>query len=233
MGRVLPDWGRGALMWNAIIEGVSVHADVDGILHLATLTVAVMLGYLGLDRIHGVETAFEDSINKVRSNVKDLLRQLGVAKTDEAINVSFIYDFPGMYTLCHVAGLKVKHRWPWQRGTRAVLRLWHVPLLGYFRARSDLRVISFMSVTATLGFLLLTAQTIWDLGLANRTAVGTFFALYVVMLLWIMFTVAASYRLRHIEPICKKLEGEVNARLDEVSRTLINRVQPPSAPSDL
>jgi hypothetical protein len=210
--------------------GFSTPVHLEGLLHLSALTSAVTIGYVGLDRIRiqlKDEGALERAIASVSTRVEVLLRQLDVVETNGYI--SFIYDFPPAYVLTHVAGMPVKQGW--KRPYRAICRQRHVPLIGYFRNRVDLKLVAASAVLCTLSFLILTAATIWDLpAITNKAVAGSLFVIYVSLLIWILISVAASYRLRHIGDVCQELEKEVDGRLETVLRARIKKLDLPFVP---
>src|SRR5437868_5997077 len=119
----------------------------------------------------------------------------------------------------------------WRRPYRAVCRQRHIPLLGYFRHRVDLKLVAGLAVFSTMTFLVMTAATIWEMPmLANKTVAGSLFVTYVLLLLWILISVAASYRLRKIGTICEGLEKEVDGRLEKVLQARIKKLEIPRDP---
>jgi hypothetical protein len=226
----LISWLGAGLNALAIAYAEPIHPE--GLLHLAAFTVAVTIGYVGLDKVTGEQIIsrdqLEQEITKVSARVDKLLTRHAVIETDGLMN--FIFDFPNIYVLCHVAGRRVRHRWPWQRPLRAIHRQRHVPLLNYFRHRRDMRLVFRFAIFATLTFVILTASTVWELPKVSNKLVGEIlYIAYVCIIGWIVISVPASAKLRRIGPTCDALEKQVDERLERVLQASLRRV-PPAAP---
>ncbi len=81
---------------------------VDGLLHMAAMTVVATAAYIGLDRIrHHRPDNFHRQMDRVRARVKELLLRLDVKQADQE-KLKELYDKAPVNILCHVAKEKVK-----------------------------------------------------------------------------------------------------------------------------
>lgn len=200
---------------------------VDGLLHLAALTFVATVAYIGIDRIRQVQPdSFQNQLERAGARVKELLFRLDVKKADKD-KLKDLYDKEPVHILCHVAKEKITLGMR-RRIRHTVCRQWYIPILGYFRHRTDLVVVGILCFLSFIILLALTAASMWGLKSlflipVNYFALGSF-VLLPCFLLWISITVALSVRLQQIDSICKKFEDEVEKYVNDIYHDALDAI---------
>ncbi len=196
--------------------GGTVH--IDGLLHLAAITVVATAAYIGLDRVRREPDRFQRQLQDVRTRVHNLLLRLDVKQSDKS-RLKDLFNKAPVYILCHVAEEPIELGW-WRRGLHACHRQWHIPILGYFRRRTDIIVVAILSIMSYLIFVALIVASLLEAekSFPMATPVWLSFVFLAGTLLWMFITVALSYRLQQIDEICKRFEAQVDGYVDETYR---------------
>jgi hypothetical protein len=178
-------------------------AHIEALLHLGALGVGISVGYIGLDRIREERDKLKEEIDKVREEMRKLFLILDIKQSDKR-KLKVIFSNYKTYVLCYVAEDEIRLRW--RRPLHVIHRQCYVPVLGYFRRRADLVVVTIIAIILTTCFVAFTAAALWDFAtLLNSPFPEIYFFMLVASMIWIFVTVAFSYKIRKIGIVCTAL----------------------------
>lgn len=188
---------------------------IEGLLHLAGIVVVTTTAYIGIDRVRHEADDFQKLLQQVRERVRAMLLRLDV-KHNGKLTLKNIFDRSSVHILCHVAKEPIELG-AGRRIIHALHRQKYVPILGYFRKRTDRIIVGVLAVISLFIFLVLTATAMLSAKHEYLVHFTWFsFVFLSTAMIWIFATVACSYRLRHLDSTCRKFEGEAQAYVDEV-----------------
>jgi hypothetical protein len=186
------------------------------LIYLTAISIVITI-YLGLrgfkyrQKDEGLRQALESRLNH-------LLFMLDIENPTSRITAVAFFGYP-VYALCYALGIHIQTTW-WRRILYAVRRQIDFPLLGYFRAKTDIYItISVLVCQAGILLLLLSKLTI-----ANQTTLLArpewIFIFNVVADLWIITTAVVARRLRKTGLNIDRLSREIMQRVAELTKMI-------------
>jgi hypothetical protein len=187
----------------------------DGLLHLGSLAVVITATYLGIDRLRGDRKTLADDLHQIRDEVKVMLNALRLAI--EPVELPRAYRIQPMYVLCYVAQVHIRGVPRGARFRSFFCKLYHVPLLRYFRSAADRKIVGLLAGVSISTYLLLILATIWHPAwIDDKWALTAFFSLFSAIIGWVFLTASiALVRLRQLGQICMTLKGAIIAEFQD------------------
>ncbi len=205
---------------------------IGAVLHLGTMAVALTAGYLGLDRVRPEEADnFRKGLDAARARVEQLLMRLEL-KRDGRAELKPMFNVYQVHILCHVARVEVPLGCFW-RAWHVCQRQFYVPMLGYFRHRTDRIVVGTLAVLSTLWLMLLSCGLVWHFPIAeDEIVIKASWVAFTATIIWIFVTAGVSYRLQRIGAVCERLDAEISKRVIEFKEDVmgtLNHLAPQAA----
>jgi hypothetical protein len=168
--------------------------QVEGLLHLAVLAIAISGGYIGLDKLghEKFQAAFENiapGAARELENTKKILKDLDLIEGEVAIlhpRHGWFYQ----YVVCFVTG--IRYELPAAYSFAFFFRRqMHVPLLGYFRRRWDVPTASAMLALSMVSCWYLVAASLRCVAPVQHQVLLGLFGFYILVIIWIFVLVLA------------------------------------------
>ena len=132
------------------------------LLHLVSLGVIITVGYIGLDRVRREPDPFWDELKEAEKKAEELLQsRLDITRGEGPITLQKMADsrlVHLVYILCFLANIPIKLN-IFQRCAHIIRRQRRLPLLGYYRSRTDRRIVRLFAIIEIITFLILSANT--------------------------------------------------------------------------
>jgi hypothetical protein len=193
--------------------------NIVGLLHLVATALLLALGYIGLDRVRQNPQTFWNELQAAQDIALRLLSsKLDITPSSERTKLVPWCDSFEVHVLVFVAAIKVRIGC-FRRLFYFVCRQAYLPMFGYYRNRHDRRVVGGFAIILAITFLLLCASTLWEISMLAEIQILRGVYIYtVIMMLWILGTVACSYPLNAIrlQEVCEKLADRAAVRVNDL-----------------
>ena len=235
---------------------MSIQLHVEALLHLSALVLIVSIAYLGLDKIHLEKDQFLEALNASKELAINFVRRCDVKPGETPEKVAMFYRFPPFvklkfYAICAIADTNGSIKMGMvYRPLHYCHRVKYVPLHGYFSDRRDRFWVLLIALFSLVAFFYLTATALWDLDwfpgdldgwlpnapaifhmhwISNKTLFTPIYWCYCIGALWIIFSVAVTYRLRNIQATTGRLINAVDTHMtaaaDDNTRYALQKAQ--------
>jgi hypothetical protein len=199
------------------VVGTHISVQIDGMLHLGALAIALTLGYIGLDKhIRGSVAELNPVSTEVRDTLENLLKRLDLVSTNLEAE-DFLFPRYWTYIACVLAQQPYTAAF-WRRVFYFVRRQKDLPLLGYFRSNVDMYVVPILCIACFVTFVSVADDGLWAaISITDIRIVRFIFILYLLTILWLIVSLVMLLKLvRNVQAVSNRSRDKLNFRADRI-----------------